>query len=89
MWALLEFFENQKRECAVVPLIWLVNDRKSCYWPRMKTPQAFIKLAKEKFPYQRTWLMYPVYRVLNVHGKYKIYNLLKVTYVSSYFYSLR
>lgn len=68
-YALVEFLNGKKKECAVVPLIWLIDDRKKCYWPKIKSQQLFDKLVLDNAPYDATWLKYNIHRVLKISGK--------------------
>jgi len=68
-YVLAEFLNSKKKECAVVPLIWLIDDRKRCYWPRTRSQKVFDKLVLDNEPYDATWMKCKVHRVLKVSGK--------------------
>ncbi|XP_068993186.1 uncharacterized protein [Neodiprion pinetum] len=65
MYAIVEFVVGEKRECALVPVLWLVDNNTICYWPRTKNEEHFLKLVKSKAIYQKTWPKYPVHNVLH------------------------
>nr|XP_046491125.1 uncharacterized protein LOC124223328 [Neodiprion pinetum]XP_046491127.1 uncharacterized protein LOC124223328 [Neodiprion pinetum] len=65
MYAIVEFVVGEKRECALVPVLWLVDNNTICYWPRTKNEEHFLKLVKSKAIYQKTWPEYPVHNVLH------------------------
>jgi len=67
-YALVEFINKSKKECAVVPLIWLVEDLKISYWPKTKTEQAFEKLVLDNAPYDSTWEKCKTHRILKASG---------------------
>jgi hypothetical protein len=66
-YAVVEF--ESTRECAVVPVLWIVQNGTQCYWPRTKTEEAFHKLLAEVAPYQKSWRLFPVRRVLYTNGE--------------------
>jgi hypothetical protein len=70
MYALIEFINGGKKECAIVPLIWFIEDLKICYWPKTKTEQAFQKLVSDNVPYDSTWYKYKIHRILKTSGMY-------------------
>jgi len=65
VYALAEFLNGKKKECAVVPLIWLIDDQKRCYWPRTRSQKVFNKLVLDNEPYDATWKC-QVHRILKV-----------------------
>jgi len=67
-YALVEFINKSKKESAIVPLIWLLEDLKNCYWPKTKTEQAFEKLVLDNAPYDSTWEKYKTHRILKTSG---------------------
>ncbi|XP_071574726.1 uncharacterized protein [Temnothorax nylanderi] len=69
-YALVEFINGGKKECAVVPLIWLIEDLKICYWPKTKTEQAFEKLVLDHVPYDSTWYKCKTHRILKTSEDY-------------------
>ena len=68
-YALVEFLNGKKKECAVVPLIWLIDERQKCYWPRTKSQEVFDKLVLNNDPYDATWIKYKIHRVLKISSK--------------------
>lgn len=69
-YSLVEFLNGKKKECAVVPLIWLIDNRRKCYWPKTKSQEVFDKLVLDNEPYDATWMQYKIHRVLKVSGKH-------------------
>jgi hypothetical protein len=69
MYAIAEFLKGIHKEYAVVPMIWLHDNNKTCYWPRVKTETELVKLVQENSPYNQKWPKYKVHRVLKTSGK--------------------
>lgn len=67
-YSLMEFLNGKKKECAVVLLIWLIDNRRKCYWPKTKSQEVFDKLVLDNEPYDSTWMKYKIHRVLKVLG---------------------
>lgn len=65
MYAVVEF---PKRECAIIPLIWTINDQTKCYWPRNATNKILKEyVVKKKVPCL-TWSTYNIDKVLFITG---------------------
>lgn len=70
MYAVIEFLVGEDRECALVPVLWLVENNTQCYWPRTKTEDHFTKLVKSKAAYEKTWPKFAIHKVLHTGGDY-------------------
>lgn len=76
MYAVVEFrkvgLNGIKRECAVIPIIWLIENNTKCYWPSVKYEESFLHYVKTKKPYEKSWHKYQVYKILHTTGKIKL-----------------
>ncbi|XP_048505402.1 uncharacterized protein LOC125499808 isoform X2 [Athalia rosae] len=63
MYAIVEFLKGSNKEYAVVPIVWLYNNNKMCYWPRVKTETELMKFVKEKSSYDKKWPKFPVNKI--------------------------
>ncbi|XP_046410899.1 uncharacterized protein [Neodiprion pinetum] len=70
MYAVIEFLVGEDRECALVPVLWLVENNTQCYWPRTKTEDHFTKLVKSKAAYEKTWPKFAIHKVLHTGDDY-------------------
>lgn len=70
MFGIVEF---EHRNCAVVPLNWLIDDEKQCYWPRASSKQAFEKMVVTCKQAANSWPKYPVVKIFNVTGMYAVF----------------
>lgn len=67
MFAVVQF-SGGRREYAIVPLSWLINDHKDCYWPKVKTPEVFKKLIQSSTLPEPEWPKHSLRRLIKIFG---------------------
>lgn len=78
MFAIVEF-SNNKKEFSVVPLIWLSDDKASCWWPKsIRTENQLQKIIKEQCPPKPSWGHYGIKKTHSTAGNKTTFN--KYTY---------
>lgn len=80
IYAVVQFLNKTRKECAVVPLIWITDNNSICYWPNTKSDVKFKALVKSNAVYQSSWKKFNVNAVLHTEGIYET-RILK-TYVN-------
>ena len=65
MYAVVNFLDT--REVEVVPLVWLFNKKKKCYWPHF-TDAKRKKAVKNQLKPEKTWAKYNV-KVMKIYGE--------------------
>lgn len=84
MFAVIEF-DNKKRECSVIPLIWLTDDRKQCYWPKGIDDKQLQNYVNTLTPAEADWTLHPIRKIHYTAGiickksatKYRIPDIFK------------
>ncbi|XP_044762459.1 uncharacterized protein LOC123319503 [Coccinella septempunctata] len=61
MFAIIEF---AKHKCAIIPMIWLIENKTKCYWPRTKSEELFNSLVLACSPPENSWALYDVDKIL-------------------------
>lgn len=65
MFAVIEF---EGRETAVVPMIWLLDNNKHCYWPKCKSQKELDKLVQAATLPNASWPFFPVKKTVYCAG---------------------
>lgn len=69
MFAVVEF-DNKKKEFAIVPLLWLSENKSSCLWPNnIYSDKQFRDLVEQISQPKPSWKNYGVKRILKTTGK--------------------
>lgn len=74
MYCVIEF-DNGKKECSVVPLLWLTEDEKVCLWPQHITKQDVFEeyVTSKRTPAVSGWKKHKIRKIHQICGKYKIF----------------
>lgn len=63
-------FENKKKECCVVPLIWLHESQTKCYWPRtIKDDNMYKQLVTSLKRPLSNWGLHKIKKIHYICGK--------------------
>lgn len=74
VYAVVQFLNGAlQKECAVVPIIWLMDNNSICYWPNTKS-DVKKALVKSNAIYESSWKQFDVDTVLHTEGMYIIIN---------------
>ncbi|CAH0550199.1 unnamed protein product [Brassicogethes aeneus] len=68
MFAAIEF---EKKECAVVPLCWVIEDQTMCYWPKQTGLQVFTKMVKTMMQPKKSWNKFKIVEILNIFNTFE------------------
>jgi hypothetical protein len=68
MYSVIEF-DNEKRECCVVPILWLVEDQKFCLWLNVSKEDVFKEFVTLKKPPLPGWKKYKIKKIRQICGK--------------------
>lgn len=62
-------FDDKIKNCSVVPIVWLTESNRKCFWPRNVKADVFESLVQNCAPPALNWKSHDVKKIFNTFRK--------------------